>query len=308
MKVKLTRLLFASLVAVSCLSATACGKRVPATPEPDPSAPADAAPPPGQDPGAAPPPAQPGPGLPAPLPAEPAPMPPIVAPDPGAPAPGQPTQPIAPPPGSAPVNPAPGQPAPPAPPAAGNPAVDEFFARLAGAGFPDANMVKAEVQKVTTLNVTGWALGGFENPDKNVESKFLATKALFATPPATPAEYFDRSMKFATQTSGNFSFYVDLKVSSERKDLYIMKHDNDTKQIIGVNEKDLEYQTPELSAQSRLRRLNVVEGKIFFYAEERGQFMDPKRFVAVPGELFGPQLNANRVLRPVVNYSVPRYR
>jgi hypothetical protein len=205
------------------------------------------------------------------------------------------------------VNPDPGQPAPIAP-APGNPAVDEFFARLAGAGFPDANMVKAEIQKVMTLKVTGWALGGFENPDKNVESKFLATKALFATPPASPAEYFDRSMKFATQTSGNFSFYIDLKVSSERKDLYIMKHDNDTKQIIGVNEKDLEYQTPELSAQSRLRRLNAVEGKIFFYAEERGQFMDPKRFIPIPGELFGPQLNASRVLRPVVNYSVPRYR
>lgn len=307
MQVKLTRLLFASLVAVSCLSATACGRRVPATPEPEPSASAPADAPPGQDPGTAPPPAQPGPGLPAPTPVEPAPMPPIVAPDPGAPAPGQPTQPVAPPPGAPPVNPAPGQPAPIAP-APGNPAVDEFFARLAGAGFPDANMVKAEIQKVMTLNVTGWALGGFENPDKNVESKFLATKALFATPPASPAEYFDRSMKFATQTSGNFSFYIDLKVSSERKDLYIMKHDNDTKQIIGVNEKDLEYQTPELTAQSRLRRLNAVEGKIFFYAEERGQFMDPKRFIPIPGELFGPQLNANRVLRPMVNYSVPRYR
>ncbi|MBT9546022.1 MAG: hypothetical protein IV090_11585 [Candidatus Sericytochromatia bacterium] len=289
------RLVLVSLFSFSVLSNVACGRRLPNQDKP-----------PGtEEPGA---PAEPGtpPAPPAP-PTDPVlpPAPPAPPTDPGTPPappapptdPGTPPAPPAPPtnPGNPPAPPTdPG--APPAPPS--NPAIDAFFAEMAKAGFSDAALVKAELQKTVSLKVTGWSKGKAETPDLNVEAMFNATKALFKTPPANPKEYFERSMAFAQQP-GNCTFFVDLKVSAERKDLYVMKFDPASKQILGINEKDLDYVVPEISAMSArntvLRRLNAVEGKVFFYGEEQGKFLDPARFIPVPAEVLNPQLMANRV-------------
>ncbi|PIQ26815.1 hypothetical protein COW20_08160 [bacterium (Candidatus Blackallbacteria) CG13_big_fil_rev_8_21_14_2_50_49_14] len=172
------------------------------------------------------------------------------------------------------------------------------MAEMAKAGFSDAALVSAELQKTVNLKITGWSKGKHESPDQNVEAMFEATKTLFAAPPANPQEYFERSMAFSQQ-AGNFTFFVDLKVSAERKDLYVMKFDPASKQILGINEKDLEYTPPQLSAMSArsatLRRLNAaVEGKVFFYGEEQGKFLDPQRFIPIPAEVLNPQLQAAR--------------
>jgi hypothetical protein len=285
------RLLLTALVSGTLLSTTACGRRLPATPKPpaagEPAAPGAPTTPPADPAPPAAPPAQPAP--PAAPPADPAP--------PAAP-PAQPAPPAAP----------PADPAPPAaPPAPGNPAVDAFMAEMAKAGFGDAALVRAELQKSAGLNITGWSKGKHETPDLNVEAMFKATQSLFAAAPANPQEYFERSMAFAKQP-GNFTYFVDLKVSAERKDLYVMKYDPASKQILGINEKDLEY-TPEISAMNArsavLRRLSAVEGKIFFYGEEKGAFLDPKRFMPVPAEVLSPKLEAARAYS---TYRAPLYR
>lgn len=291
------RLVLVSLFSFSVLSNVACGRRLPNQDKPpgteEPGAPAE----PGTPPAPPAPPVDPGipPAPPAP-PVDPGtpPAPPAPPTDPGNPPapPAPPTDPGAPP--APPTDPG----APPAPPAPGNPAVDAFFAEMGKAGFSDAALVKAELQKTVNLKVTGWSKGKAETPDLNVEGMFNATKALFKTPPANPKEYFERSMAFAQQ-AGQFTFFVDLKVSAERKDLYVMKFDPASKQILGINEKDLDYVVPEISAMSArntvLRRLNAIEGKVFFYGEEQGKFLDPARFIPIPAEVLNPQLMASRV-------------
>lgn len=286
------RLVLVSLFSFSVLSNVACGRRLPNQDKPpgteEPGAPAEPGTPPAPPTDPVLPPAPPAPPTDPVLP----PAPPAPPTDPVAPPapPAPPTDPGAPP--APPTDPG----APPAPPS--NPAIDAFFAEMGKAGFSDAALVKAELQKTVNLKVTGWSKGKAETPDLNVEGMFNATKALFKTPPANPKEYFERSMAFAQQP-GNCTFFVDLKVSAERKDLYVMKFDPASKQILGINEKDLDYVVPEISAMSArntvLRRLNAVEGKVFFYGEEQGKFLDPARFIPVPAEVLNPQLMASRV-------------
>jgi hypothetical protein len=292
------RIVLVSLFSLSILSTVGCGRRLPTQDKPPaaeepgtPAAPNEPVAPPAPpfDPGPPPAPIDPGPP-PAPIDPGPPPAPPV---DPGPPV-APPADPGAP-------------PAPPAPPAPGNPVVEAFFASMAKAGFSDTALVKAELQKSASLKITGWSKGKAETPDLNVEAMFNATQTLFVTPPANPQEYFERSMAFAQQP-GNFTFFVDLKVSAERKDLYVMKFDPASKQILGINEKDVDYAVPEISAMSArnavLRRLNAVEGKIFFYGEEQGKFLDPNRFIPVPAEVINPQLQANRVQANLGAYRV----
>lgn len=295
---KLNRLVLTSVFALSLISNVGCGRRVPSTPEPEPSAPAAPADPgqpatPPADPGL--PPAPPAdPGLPPAPPADPG-LPPAPPADPGLP-PAPPTSPGQPPadPGAPPPT-DPGAP-PPAPPA--NPAVAEFWARMSGAGFSDQAVVTEELLKTVNLRITGWSKGKFATPEENVAELFNTTKGLFEAPPADPAEYGQRSMAFAQNPGGDLVFFVDLQVSTERKDLYVLKYDQATKQILGINEKDLEYSAP-VSAMGMVRAQNSgVEGKIFFYAEERGQFLNPARFVPIPKEVLTPQaLQAYRVIK-----------
>lgn len=138
------------------------------------------------------------------------------------------------------------------------------------------------------LKITGWSKGKAETPDQNVELMFNMTKGMFAKPPAEPAEYAARSMAFATQPIDGCALLVDLKASTEHKNLFVLKHDPGSKQIVGINEKDLSYD-PGISAMTAVRRLDgAVEGKIFFYAEENGKFLDPARFVLVPPDVLKP--------------------
>lgn len=262
------RRLFLTSVCAFALSNTVACNRLPLPNEPQPSAaPSDAPAPPA-----------PGPGTPAPAPtqAPPAPNQPPAQP----PAPNQPpAQP-----------PAPDQPPaqPPVQPPAGNPALEKFWAQLGQAGFADQAVVAAELQKTAALKITGWSKGKAETPDQNVEAMFKITQGLFAKPPADPAEYAARSMAFATQPLDGCILLIDLKASAEHKNLFVLKHDPTSKQIVGINEKDLDY-APSISAMSAVRRLDgAPEGKIFFYGEENGKFLDPARFVPVPGDLLKP--------------------
>ncbi|HEY9843920.1 MAG TPA: hypothetical protein V6D23_25845 [Candidatus Obscuribacterales bacterium] len=260
----LNRLVLTSVFALSLLSSVGCGRRLP-TPEPTASASGE----PSAAPTDAPPPPQPPPPGPAPTTQPPPPGPP----PPNPPPPG-------------PDNPPPPPDQPPPPPS--NPAVEKFWAQLGAAGFTDKAAVTGELVKTLGLKVTGWSKGKLETPDQNVEQMFTITKGLFAKPPADPAEYAARSMAFAQLPVDGCTLFVDLKASTEHKNLFVLKHDPTSKQILGFNEKDLAYD-PGISAMTAVRRFDGAEGKIFFYGEENGKFLDPARFVAVPPDVLKPQ-------------------
>lgn len=254
------RLVLPSVLALSLLATVGCGHRVPNTPKPSESPPASPTAGPGPAPTAAP---------------TAAPTPPP-GPAPTAAPTAAPTQ--------APATP---NPEPTKPPPAPNPALEKFWGQLGEAGFKDKAAVTAELVKTANLKITGWSKGKMETPDKNVEAMFALTKAMFAKPPADPKEYAGRSMAFAQQPLDKCVLFIDLKASAEHKNLFVLKHDPVSKQIVGINEKDLEY-NPGISAQSVVRSYADVEGKIFFYAEETGKFLDPARFVQVPPEALNP--------------------
>lgn len=301
---KLNRFVLTSICAVALLGSVGCGRRLPATPDAEPSAQPGAPttpdqPPAPQPPGPAPTTAPPAPDQP-PAPQPPAPQPPGPAPTTPPPAPDQPPVPPDQPP--APVNP-------------GNPAVEKFWAQLGEAGFTDQAAITAELKKTAALKITGWSKGKFETPDQNVEEMFKITAAMFVKPAADPAEYAARSMAFAQQPLDGCTLFVDLKASAEHKNIYVLKHDPGSKQIVGINEKDIEY-NPGISAMNAVRRLDgAVEGKIFFYGEENGKFLDPARFVAIPPEVINPAaagaIQAMRARTAVTQYqarSVYPYR
>lgn len=282
----LNRLVLPAVLASTLLAGVGCHRVPTVTPSPSASAPAS--------PPAAPPVTEPPPVTP--------PVTPPVAPTaaPTEPPPPPVTPPVAPPPTAAPT-PAPVNSPPPAsPPPAANPDVDKFWDQLGKAGFTDKAAISAELIKTVNLKITGWSKGKAETPDANVEQMFALTKAMFAKPPADPKEYAGRSMAFATAPFDSCVLLVDLKASTEHKNIYALRYDPNSKQIVGINEKDLEY-NPGISAQAVVRSYADIEGKIFFYAEETGKFLDPARFVPVPAAILAPPKQG------VQTMSVPRY-
>lgn len=282
----LNRFVLPAVLASTLLAGVGC-HRVPATPSPSASAPAST--PPATTPPASTPPVT-----------EPPPVTPPASTAPTAAPTQPPPPPVTPPPNTAPTA-APVSSAPPASqPPATNPDVDKFWDQLGKAGFTDKAAISAELIKTVNLKITGWSKGKTETPDANVEQMFALTKTMFAKPPADPKEYAGRSMAFATAPFDSCVLLVDLKASTEHKNIYALRYDPNSKQIVGINEKDMEY-NPGISAQSVVRSYADIEGKIFFYAEETGKFLDPARFVPVPAAILAPPKQG------VQTMSVPRY-
>ncbi len=341
------RVVLGTICAVSLISTVGCGRRVP---QADPCAPAEvaaeryrrmaaapgltrfAADAPADCPGT---PADPGapanPGAPAPGPAPIAPAPidpgpaPIYPPGPG-------PDPIIPNPINNPPAPGPDQPAPPAPPAPGpdqpvkpepvkpepeppKPSPEDLFLqKMSKIGFLSPKSVVDAIQKNVRLRPVGWTKGKYETPEKNIEAMWDATKILFQKIPETPQEYQARSMGFVESVyPADLMYYVDLKTSEERQDLYVMRFHPASTQIVGVKVGDTAY--APIGAQSAYRSASSGEAQIFFYGEERGRYITSDRFIAVPPKLLYPdwekRMEAQRVQSQAFSYNAyqaPVYR
>lgn len=330
---KLHRLCLVSTFAAAALLTSACGRRLPQPvdpcveaaafmrfsgkapdcgPAPNPQPPAPNPQPPAPNP--APPAPNPMPPMPNPMPPMPNPMPPGPVPmppeppkpappqpEPPKPAPPQPEPPKPEPPKPAPPNPEPPKPAPPSPeppkPAPPPSEADLFFKQLADAGLlVNPNVMANLIRETVNLNVTGWGQGKHASPTENVAAMYEATRLTFNKVPANAEEYEARSMNFARTVAGAFAYYVDLKVSVERGELFLLKFDPASKQILGINKRDVAYAPlqSQYNAQNSGFRSSSVDGKIFFYGEEhRG--LDAKRFVKVPYSILNPQAAAQQM-------------
>ncbi|MBF2052202.1 MAG: hypothetical protein IGS03_01910 [Candidatus Sericytochromatia bacterium] len=341
---KLHRLCLVSTFAAAVLMTSACGRSLPQpvdpcveaaafmrfsgatadcpppNPNPEPPAPNPNPEPPAPNP--QPPAPNPEPPMPNPQPPAPNPQPP--APNPLPPAPPQPAPPQPEPPKPAPPQPEPPKPAPPAPkpeppkpeppkpeppkPAPPPSEADLFFKQLADAGLlVNPNVMANLIRETANLNVTGWSQGKHASPAENIAAMYDATRLTFNKVPASAEEYETRSMNFARTVAGAFAFYVDLKVSVERGELYLLKFDPASKQILGINKRDVAYAPlqSQYSAQNSGFSRSSVDGKIFFYGEEhRG--LDTKRFVKVPYSILHPQAAAQ--MQMMNAYRSPYYR
>lgn len=267
------------------------------------------------DPGPAP--IYPAPGPDPIIPYPPAPGPDPIAPNPidnpPAPQPDQPAPPAPQPDQPAPPAPQPDQPVPPAPP---QPTPEDIFLqKMSKIGFLSPKNVVDAIQKNVRMRPVGWTKGKYETPEQNVSAMWEATKILFNKIPENPEQYQARSMDFVNSVyPADLVYYIDLKTSEERQDLYVMRFHPASTQIVGVKVGDTAY-APLIGAQSAYRKASGDEAQIFFYGEERGRYITSDRFIAVPPKLLFPdwekRMEAQRVQSQAVRYNTyqaPVYR
>lgn len=291
---RMNHLIASALCTIAIFGASGCPKRVPATPDQPTSPPTTDQPvtPPVTEPPVTPPVSEPPvvqpPVVQPPVTEPPVVQPPVVQP----PVTNPPTTP----------NPTPTPTNPPAdgdngnddkPPAKPEPTPEKIFVDtlLNQVGGWNHIAVINDMRNAIKMPAEGWSKGDQETPEAYIQKMFdLSFRSFPDWRELTVEQYKENSLRFANETRATFDhhFYVDLKVTKERGEMYVLRLNPKNRQVIGIKKGDADYvgvaPFTQVEAQQVYRQSDA--GKIFLYTYETQEFLsNEKRFLRVP-EMF----------------------